>query len=83
MSEKVIKSDKEWAAMLTPMQYKVTRKHGTEPAFTGEYHDSKEPGTYNCICCGNPLFDSATNHVPFRPYSTIAAAKPLQNFLAS
>ena len=44
--------------MLTPMQYKVTRKHGTEPAFTGEYHDSKEPGTYHCVCCGNPLFRS-------------------------
>ena len=60
MSEKVIKSDKEWAAMLTPMQYKVTRKHGTEPAFSGEYHDSKEAGTYNCICCGNPLFSAET-----------------------
>ena len=57
---KITKSDKEWAEMLTPMQYKVTRKHGTEPAFSGEYHDSKEPGTYNCICCGNPLFSSDT-----------------------
>ena len=60
MSDKVIKSDKEWTAMLTPMQYKVARKHGTEPAFSGEYHDSKEAGTYNCICCGNPLFSSET-----------------------
>ena len=60
MSDKVIKSEKEWAAMLTPIQYKVTRKHGTESAFTGEYHDSKEAGTYNCICCGNPLFSSET-----------------------
>jgi peptide-methionine (R)-S-oxide reductase len=58
--DKVIKSDKEWAAMLTPMQYKVTRKHGTEPAFTGEYHDSKEAGIYHCICCDNPLFTSET-----------------------
>ena len=57
---KITKSDKEWAAMLTPMQYKVARKHGTEPAFSGEYHDSKEPGIYNCICCGNPLFSSET-----------------------
>ena len=57
---KIIKSDKEWAEMLTPMQYKVTRKHGTEPAFSGEYHDSKEAGTYYCICCGNPLFSSDT-----------------------
>ncbi len=60
MSEKVIKSDEEWAAMLTPIQYKVTRKHGTEPAFSGEYNDSKEAGTYNCICCGNPVFSAET-----------------------
>jgi peptide-methionine (R)-S-oxide reductase len=57
---KITKSDKEWAAMLTPIQFKVARKHGTEPAFSGEYHDSKEPGIYNCICCGNPLFSSET-----------------------
>ena len=57
---KIIKTDKEWAEMLTPIQYKVARKHGTEPAFTGEYHDSKDAGTYNCICCGNPLFSSET-----------------------
>lgn len=60
MADKVIKSDKEWEAMLTSMQYKVTRKHGTEPAFSGEYHDSKAPGTYLCVCCGNPLFHSDT-----------------------
>ena len=60
MADKVTKSDQEWAAMLTPIQYKVTRKHGTEPAFSGEYHDSKEQGVYNCICCGNALFDSNT-----------------------
>ena len=60
MADKVTKSDQEWAAMLTPMQYKVTRKHGTEPAFSGEYHDSKEQGVYKCICCGNALFDSNT-----------------------
>ena len=60
MADKVTKSDQEWAAILTPMQYKVTRKHGTEPAFSGEYHDSKEQGVYKCICCGNALFDSNT-----------------------
>ena len=60
MADKVTKTDQEWAAMLTPIQYKVTRKHGTEPAFSGEYHDSKEQGVYNCICCGNALFDSNT-----------------------
>ena len=52
------KTDAEWKAQLTAMQYKVTRKHGTEPAFTGEYHDHKGGGIYACICCGAPLFSS-------------------------
>jgi peptide-methionine (R)-S-oxide reductase len=60
MADKVTKSDAEWKAQLTPEQYNVTRKKGTERAFTGEYHDSKEPGTYTCVCCGNPLFTSDT-----------------------
>jgi peptide-methionine (R)-S-oxide reductase len=60
MTEKVKKSDAEWKTQLTPEQYNVTRKKGTEPAFTGEYYNSKEPGTYTCVCCGNPLFKSDT-----------------------
>ncbi len=60
MADKVTKSDAEWKVQLTPEQYHVTRKKGTERAFTGEYHDSKEPGTYTCVCCGNPLFTSDT-----------------------
>ncbi|MFZ5864085.1 MAG: peptide-methionine (R)-S-oxide reductase MsrB [Nitrospirota bacterium] len=60
MTEKITKSDAEWKAQLTPEQYQVTRKKGTERAFTGQYHDSKEPGTYTCVCCGNPLFSSET-----------------------
>ena len=58
--EKIRKTDEEWKKQLTPEQYKVTRKAGTERAFTGEYHDSKEKGTYTCVCCGQPLFESNT-----------------------
>ena len=60
MTQKIVKSDAEWQAQLSPEAYKVTRKHGTERAFTGEYHDFKGEGTYNCICCGTPLFTSDT-----------------------
>jgi peptide-methionine (R)-S-oxide reductase len=55
---KVRKSDAEWRGSLTPEQYRITRKKGTERAFTGEYHDSKESGVYRCVCCGNALFES-------------------------
>ncbi len=58
MTEKIQKTDEEWRRELTPEQYRVTRKHGTEPAFTGEYNKAKTPGTYKCICCGEPLFRS-------------------------
>jgi peptide-methionine (R)-S-oxide reductase len=55
---KIEKSDEEWRKQLTPEQYRIARQKGTERAFTGEYHDSKNPGTYTCVCCGTPLFDS-------------------------
>ncbi|MGI9298004.1 MAG: peptide-methionine (R)-S-oxide reductase MsrB [Gammaproteobacteria bacterium] len=51
--------DNELRARLSPMQYRVTRQKGTEPPFTGEYHDCKTPGAYVCVCCGEALFDSA------------------------
>lgn len=60
MVEKVKKTEAEWQQQLTPEQYRVTRKKGTERAFTGEYHDNKEKGTYKCICCGSELFRSDT-----------------------
>jgi peptide-methionine (R)-S-oxide reductase len=58
--EKITKTDEEWKKQLTPEQYNVTRKHGTERAFTGKWHATKDPGTYECICCGQPLFASDT-----------------------
>jgi len=60
--EKIRKSDEEWARELTPEQFAVCRKKGTERAFTGELNDCKTPGTYVCTACGNPLFDSATKY---------------------
>jgi peptide-methionine (R)-S-oxide reductase len=57
---KITKTEAEWRAQLTPMQYHVAREKGTERAFTGQYWDSKEPGIYRCIGCGEPLFESAT-----------------------
>ncbi len=59
---KLVKSDAEWKAMLTDEQYKVTRKHATEPAFSGALWDEKNDGTYACICCGEPLFSSTTKY---------------------
>lgn len=60
MVEKIQKTDQEWQAQLTAEQFKVTRKKGTERAFTGKYHNNKASGTYKCICCGTPLFTSDT-----------------------
>ena len=61
-TEKVVKTDEEWKKILTPEQYHVLRKQGTERAFTGEYHDHKGKGTYVCAACGLPLFSSATKY---------------------
>ena len=57
-SGKIEKSDAEWQEQLTPEQYYVTRQHGTERAFSHPYNAEKRSGTYNCVCCGEPLFRS-------------------------
>ena len=58
--ERVVKSDDEWQRQLTPEEFSIARKDGTEPAFTGRYWDCKEDGLYVCVCCGNHLFSSKT-----------------------
>jgi peptide-methionine (R)-S-oxide reductase len=59
---KVTKSDADWREQLSPEQYEVARQAGTERAFTGKYWDTKTPGVYHCVCCGEPLFDSSTKY---------------------
>jgi peptide-methionine (R)-S-oxide reductase len=58
MSEKVVKTDEEWRQQLTPEEYQITRKKGTERAGTGRYANHKESGVYRCVCCGQELFRS-------------------------
>jgi peptide-methionine (R)-S-oxide reductase len=62
MINKVQKTESEWKQQLTPEQFQVTRKKGTERAFTGEYYNHKQEGIYQCVCCGTDLFSSETKY---------------------
>jgi peptide-methionine (R)-S-oxide reductase len=59
-SSKIVKSETEWRSSLSPEQYRITREHGTERAFTGPFLDEKRAGTYHCVCCSTELFKSGT-----------------------
>ena len=58
--EKIVKPDSEWKKQLTPEQFEVTRRKGTERAFSGKYAETHDDGLYTCVCCGTTLFDSKT-----------------------
>jgi peptide-methionine (R)-S-oxide reductase len=60
MKRKIEKTEEQWKQELTPEQFHICREKGTERPFTGEYHNSKEKGVYQCAACGNTLFDSNT-----------------------
>ena len=60
MSDKIKKTDEEWKSQLSEDEFYITRKKGTERAFTGAYWDNKDKGRYLCKCCGEPLFDADT-----------------------
>ena len=88
VSTKVTKSAQAWREQLSDLAYKVTREHGTEPAFSGEYHDCRDSGIYECICCGAPLFssdnkfDSGTGWPSFyQPVNDSAVAESVDNKL--
>ena len=64
MADKITRSEQEWKELLTPEQYEICRKKGTERPFSGEYYETKTKGTYRCLCCGNPLFLSEDKYDP-------------------
>ena len=57
---KITKSEQEWKTQLSPEEFQVTRKHGTEAPFSGKYYTNTDEGIYNCVCCDKPLFESET-----------------------
>jgi peptide-methionine (R)-S-oxide reductase len=90
MLERVIKSHGEWRRKLTPEQYRITRQKGTEPAYTGKYHNFNGTGVYRCVCCGNALFNSEAKYKVKAKWPTfwapvtnhsVKAAKEIRHFM--
>jgi peptide-methionine (R)-S-oxide reductase len=78
MAEKIQKDAQDWKKQLTQNQYYVTQEKGTEPPFTGEYESAKTPGTYQCVCCGQPLFRSETKFASGSGWPSFYAPKDAQ-----
>ncbi|MBC7525054.1 MAG: bifunctional methionine sulfoxide reductase B/A protein [Flavobacterium sp.] len=85
-TKKIVKTDAQWKAILTPEQYNITREQGTEPPFTHEFHDLKEAGVFVCVSCNNPLFSKDTKFNSgtgwpsfFKPYSKKSVAVSTDN----
>ena len=83
MGEKVVKTDEEWMKHLTPEQFQVARKKGTERAFSGEYWDNHENGVYRCACCGAELFASETKFDSGTGWPSFWAPLKLENVATS
>ena len=79
MNDQINKSDEEWREQLTEEQYYVTRKHGTEPAFSGRFDKHYGAGTYLCICCETPLFSSETKFDSGSGWPSFFAPADLKN----
>lgn len=62
MSKKILKTDAQWREQLSPEQFEIARKKGTERAFTGKYYNCEQSGMYSCVCCGAELFASDTKY---------------------
>ena len=90
MVDKIVKTDEEWKAELTPEQYQVARKAGTERAFTSPLNNNKTEGIYRCVCCGSEVFNSSTKfdsgtgwpsfYAPSKP-ENIANKKDFSHFM--